>query len=41
MKVKAKCPCCDQEVTVEYRSAKWEGEKDKVIITHQKWQVHG
>ena len=37
-KATATCPCCGKEVTVEYRPAKWEGEKDKVIITHQKWQ---
>ena len=38
-KIKAKCPCCKQEVIVEYKPAKWEGEKDKVIITHTKWAI--
>jgi len=37
-KVIAKCPCCGQEVTVEYRPAKWQGEEPKVVITHNKWQ---
>jgi len=37
-KVVGKCPCCDGDVAVEYKPAKWQGEEDKVIITHKKWQ---
>lgn len=37
-KVETVCPCCKQPVTVEYKPTKWQGEQDKVIITHKKWQ---
>ena len=37
-KVKATCSCCGQQVTVEHKPAKWEGQKDRVVIEHQKWQ---
>jgi len=33
-----KCPCCGKEVIIEHKPAKWQGEKDKVTITHKKWQ---
>lgn len=36
--MKAKCPCCSGEVIVEHKPAKWQGEKDKVVIKHTKWQ---
>jgi len=36
----ARCPCCDGEVIVEHKPAKWQGGKDRVIITHVKWQVN-
>ncbi len=32
-----KCPCCDEEVIIVNKPAKWQGEKDKVVITHKKW----
>lgn len=38
-KVEAKCPCCDGEVIVEFKPAKWQGEEDKVIVTHKKWRT--
>lgn len=38
MEAKAICPCCKQEVVVKYKPAKWQGEKDKVVIAHKKWQ---
>jgi len=37
-KIEAVCPCCGQPATVEFKPAKWQGEQDKVIITHKKWQ---
>lgn len=36
--MKGRCPCCCEEVVVKYKSAKWQGEKDRVVITHKKWQ---
>jgi len=38
MKTEAICPCCGQEIVIEYKPAKWENEKPKVVITHKKWQ---
>lgn len=38
MKTEAVCPCCKQGVVVEFKPAKWQGEKDKVVVTHRKWQ---
>jgi len=35
---KSKCPCCGGEVKVEIKKAKWQGEEDRVVITHEKWQ---
>jgi len=37
-KIEAACPCCKLPVTVEYKPAKWQDEKDKVVIEHKKWQ---
>jgi len=37
-KIDALCPCCTQPIIVEYKPAKWQGENDKVIIVHKKWQ---
>ena len=34
----AKCPCCGNDVTIKIEPAKWQGEKDRIIITHRKWQ---
>lgn len=34
----SKCPCCGGEVIIEYKRANWQGERDRVIITHKKWQ---
>lgn len=36
-KIDGKCPCCGEEVTVEYKPAMWQDEKDKVVIEHKKW----
>ena len=38
MRIDSHCPGCKQPVTVEHKPAKWEGETDKVIIEHKKWQ---
>ncbi len=37
-KVKAECLCCSGRVIIENKPAKWYSEKDKVKITHVKWQ---
>lgn len=37
-KIEAVCPCCGQEVVIEYKPAKWENEGDKAVVTHVKWQ---
>lgn len=36
-RVKALCPSTGQQVKVEYRPAKWQGEEDRVIIHQVKW----
>jgi len=33
----SRCPCCGSETIVEFHQAKWEGENDRVVITHKKW----
>lgn len=38
LKMNGICPCCGGEVIIEYLPTKWQGEKDKVVITHKKWQ---
>lgn len=35
--VDGKCPCCGGDVKVTFKPAKWQGEKDKVVIEHKKW----
>lgn len=32
------CPCCGKPAIIEYKPSKWQGEKDRVVITHKKWQ---
>lgn len=36
--MEGKCPCCGGEVKIRIIPAKWQGEKDKVVIEHKKWQ---
>ncbi|KKN16216.1 hypothetical protein LCGC14_0978090 [marine sediment metagenome] len=35
--MKAKCPCCGNEVTVKYVPAKWQNQTPRVVVTHNKW----
>ena len=35
--MRVRCPSTGQEVLVEYRPARWQGEEDRVIIHQVKW----
>ena len=37
-KMYGKCPCCGEKARVRIIPAKWQGEKDKVVIEHVVWQ---
>ena len=32
-----KCPCCGEEVIVEFHQAKWIVGNDRVVVIHKKW----
>ncbi len=32
------CPCCGDKVKVKIVIGKWQGQKDQVIIEHEKWR---
>ena len=37
LEVKSKCLCCGKVSVIKIIPAKWEGQKDQIIIEQKKW----